>query len=170
MLEIERRFLVTDPPLLDARDSVAIWQAYLSVTEQSSIRIRKVNSKEHRLSIKWLPEPDTILVRNEVDIMLTEADFAQLQAAAICQPVIKRRYMIPNEGVDIELDVFSGHLAGLIVAEIEFSSVDSAASFDPLPWFGAEITEDYRFLNSSLAQWGKPAMGITNIPDQRPEQ
>jgi len=47
-----------------------------------------------------------------------------------------------------EVDEFLGANAGLVVAEIELSSEDQV--FDKPEWVGEEVTDDLRYLNSSL--------------------
>ena len=70
----------------------------------------------------------------------------------------KTRYVIPGSGeLTIELDVYSGGLSGLIVAEVEFASEDAADAFQPSEWFGSEVTDDGRFKNQQLACHGAPA-------------
>jgi CYTH domain-containing protein len=34
---------------------------------------------------------------------------------------------------------------------VEFADADTAASFQPPAWFGAEVTDDVRYRNRSLA-------------------
>ena len=70
-------------------------------------------------------------------------------------PITKRRYMIPYEPYTIELDIFEGHMKGLIMAEVEFPSVDEANSFTPPSWFGEDVTEDGRYHNSNMI-WANP--------------
>jgi adenylate cyclase len=47
-----------------------------------------------------------------------------------------------------EVDEFLGANAGLVVAEIELQSEDQ--QFDKPDWIGEEVTDDLRYLNSSL--------------------
>ena len=49
-----------------------------------------------------------------------------------------------------EVDEFHGDNEGLIVAEIELD--DENEKFEMPPWLGEEVTSDYRYLNSNLAQ------------------
>ena len=75
--------------------------------------------------------------------------------------VEKTRYYIPltdsnNNQHTIELDVYAGHLSGLVTAEIEFSGRETDASvranaFTPPGWFGNDVSEDKRYKNRSLA-------------------
>ena len=52
--------------------------------------------------------------------------------------------------IEREIDEFSGDNQGLIIAEIELESEDSV--FEKPSFLGKEITFDYRYSNSSLAE------------------
>lgn len=54
------------------------------------------------------------------------------------------------------VDEFSGALAGLFLCEVEFSDEAQAGAFVPPQWFGADVTEDGRYKNKSLAENGIP--------------
>ena len=55
-----------------------------------------------------------------------------------------------------EIDIFSGALEGLAYLEIEFPDIESAALYPTPVWAVADVTQDLRFKNSSLAQHGLP--------------
>ena len=65
--------------------------------------------------------------------------------------------MAAGEGVNIEVDVYSGALTGLSVAEGEFGTEEAADAFEPPAWFGREVTDDARFKNQRLASEAAPA-------------
>jgi CYTH domain-containing protein len=73
------------------------------------------------------------------------------QLLALCDgPLIeKTRYVVPYQGTTWEVDEFWGDNAGLVVAEVELQSEDQP--FACPPWLGAEVTQDARYYNSSLA-------------------
>jgi CYTH domain-containing protein len=58
--------------------------------------------------------------------------------------------------VTIEVDVYSGALEGLVVAEVEFDDPWGAESYVPPYWFGREVTADSAYKNRSLALHGRP--------------
>ena len=71
--------------------------------------------------------------------------------------VSKTRHVIPLAGGAVaELDVYDGDLDGLLIAEIEFGSLEASERFLPPPWVGAELTGDKRYANQSLALDGAP--------------
>lgn len=69
----------------------------------------------------------------------------------------KTRFRIPHGKHTVEVDVYEGHLAGLLVAEVEFSADEEAASFVPAAWFGREVTDDCRYRDQALASLTAPA-------------
>ena len=87
-----------------------------------------------------------------------------IEQAYLCtDPVVRIRragddyyltYRIPLPGSDhlvIELDVFSGTYQGLVLAEVEFSSMEEAMAFTPPDWFGEDVTMSGKYQNSRLA-------------------
>ena len=67
----------------------------------------------------------------------------------------KDRYRIPMTGtyahLTIELDVFSGVYDGLILAEVEFPTVEEAEAFVPPEWFTEDVTMSGEYQNSRLS-------------------
>jgi len=59
-------------------------------------------------------------------------------------------------GLVAEVDIFLGALAGLRYVEVEFDDEETARAFEPLSWFGREVTNDLRYRNSALARLGLP--------------
>jgi CYTH domain-containing protein len=70
--------------------------------------------------------------------------------------VSKIRYTLPLGNHIAELDRFEGDLAGLVLVEVEFASVDASRQFSPPEWFGVDVTEDGRYKNKALAVYGTP--------------
>ena len=67
--------------------------------------------------------------------------------------ISKKRYLIPlNTELTIELDVFEGYLAPLVLAEVEFPTEAMAMSFVPPKWFGEDVTFSGEYHNSYLSQ------------------
>jgi CYTH domain-containing protein len=46
----------------------------------------------------------------------------------------------------------------LVIAEVEFASAPSSASFEPPSWIGIELTGDPGYANKNLATRGIPAI------------
>ena len=84
----------------------------------------------------------------EYEIPLHEANEI-LDALCAHGRIEKWRHWVPHAGHEWEVDEFLGANAGLVVAELELD--DEAETFVRPPWLGAEVTQDVRYYNSSLA-------------------
>jgi adenylate cyclase len=151
--EIERKWLVTDLPNLTGLEGKEVIQGYIAVTaDGTEVRVRQKGDKYFQ-TIK----SDGSLVRGEIEIELRKAQYDELWQATAGRRLEKTRYEIKLGEAKIELDVYKGALAGLIVAEVEFPSVRDSENFSQPEWFGQEVTEDRRYKNKNLALNGFPA-------------
>ena len=147
--ELERRFLLASVP----RDTppirtVVIADRYVHGTRLRLRRSEENEGAESRTAFELtqkIPSPDggpglittAYLSQEEFNV------FARLPAA----PLGKTRLSIPPFGVD----VFTGSLTGLVLAEAEFDSDDHMARFSPPAFCVAEVTTDSRFTGARLA-------------------
>ena len=153
-MEIERKFLIKQlPEELSSYDHYHITQGYLST--DPVVRVRE-EGEDFVLTYKG----KGLLAREEVNLPLTQEAFRHLIQKADGRIIEKTRYRIPHGDYTIELDVFEGELAPLIMAEVEFPDLESAEKYLPPSWFGREVTTDPRYFNSSLSE---------NHPDLIPE-
>ena len=153
-LEVERKFLVWEaPPELERRPSRAILQGYLAIEpDGTEVRLRR-QDEYASLTVKR----GGGRTRQELEIELTQAQFDRLWPLTEGRRVEKTRYVIgAGEGLVIELDLYSGTLAGLMAAEIEFADESAADAFEPPAWFGPEVTDDVTYKNQHLAVHGSP--------------
>ena len=96
-------------------------------------------------------------VRVEEEIEIDGDRFDRLWPLTEGRRIEKTRYEIPaGDGLVIELDVYTGDLAGLVVAEVEFASEEAADGFAPPGWLGPDVTEDVRYKTQRLARDGAP--------------
>lgn len=146
-MEIERKYLVNSvPEHLPITNMRLIEQGYLNT--EPVVRIRKDNDN-YELTYK----SKGLMVREEHNMPLTKEAYEHLKTKVDGRIISKTRYEIPlNEELKIELDVFHGGLEPLILAEVEFPTVEEAESFTPPEWFGADVTYDSRYHNSVLSQ------------------
>ena len=153
-IEIERKFLVAEPPSdLERWPSTAIEQGYLAITgEGPEVRIRR------RAGKAWLTvKSGGGRVRVEEEIEIDAERFERLWPLTEGLRIEKTRYEIDGEdGLLNELDVYTGALDGLVVAEVEFDSEEAAEAFAPPGWLGDDVTEDVRYKNQLLARDGAP--------------
>ena len=120
-MEIERKFKVEKLPNLQNVKKAKIIQAYLNTDSEPTLRIRKYND-EYLLTYKYSKKDNEINVCNEVELPITEECFNNLLTKIEGNIIEKTRYFI-NE---IELDIFEGKYEGLILAEVEFESIEDA--------------------------------------------
>jgi CYTH domain-containing protein len=153
-VEIERKFLVAEPPRgLDRCEASAIRQGYLAVGEdRTEVRLRERDAAA-TLTVKQ----GRGRRRAEEEIELDPDAFRRLWRLTEGCRLEKTRHLVPAApDLTIELDVYAGHLEGLMLAEIEFPSEAAADDFEPPPWLGRELTDDVRYSSQRLAVDGKP--------------
>ena len=155
-LEIEWKFLVVRMPAVPVAPFDDVAQGYLS-TQSPGVRVR-VMSRCGYLTIKGAPlasapegQPGPV-VRPEYEYEIPRTDAAELLAMTSLR-VHKRRYWL--EG-GLELDIFGGPLAGLVVAEYE-TETPGPPPAPPLGWHWLDVSQDKRYTNRSLAEFGLPA-------------
>ncbi len=54
----------------------------------------------------------------------------------------RKRYYYSVDGRDYEIDVFQKNLAGLVLVDIEFTSIEDKDSFTSPSFCGAEVTQE----------------------------
>ena len=145
-MEIERKFLVAKlPEDLEQYPCSCIEQAYLST--KPVIRVRRKDDR-YILTCKG----QGLLTREEHELFLSQEEYESLLARAEGRIITKKRYRIPCQELLIELDVFTGALAPLVMAEVEFSTVEEANHFVPPDWFGQDVTFDPAYHNSNMSR------------------
>ena len=159
-MEIERKFLIDRiPDNLEEYPSHHIEQAYLSTNPV--VRIRREDDSFY-LTYKG----SGMLAREEANLPLTSESYYHLLTKADGNVISKTRYLIPldhpevTEGspqppdeytLTIEMDVFDKPFDPLVMAEVEFGSVEAAQTFLPPDWFGKEVTYEPQYHNSYMA-------------------
>jgi adenylate cyclase len=146
--EIERKFLVRSlPGKLSAYPHKKIEQGYLAATRDGmQVRLRRA---ETSYSLTYKQNDGRSRIEREVE--LTPEQFAVLWPATNGKRLSKTRYEVPLNDLLVEVDVYRGRHAGLIVAEVEFASERAARQFEPPAWLGREVTGSTRYSNVRLA-------------------
>ena len=149
--EIERKFLVASDDWRGAvTETARLAQFYLFARADASMRVRIKDRASARLTIKTGSGAD----RGEFEYDIPLADAEALRDSRVGKLVEKTRHIVPLGRWQVEVDVFEGDLAGLVLAEIE---LQDASEQPPLPAFlGREVTGDPRYLNARLALDGLP--------------
>jgi adenylate cyclase len=151
-MEVERKFLVAEPPDLDGIDAEEIEQGYLAIGSEGEVRLRRKGDRR-LLTAKQ----GGGLSREEAEAEIDPEAFETLWPLTEGRRVRKRRHRMEHGGRTIEVDVYEGDLDGLVVAEIEFPSEEEARAFEPPEWLGEDVTGDRRYLNETLATDGAPS-------------
>lgn len=144
-MEIERKFLVGNLPDLKEYKYHIIEQAYLN--RDPVMRIRREDDTYY-----FTYKGSGLLAREEYNLPLNEASYINLLPKAEGKVISKKRYLIPYDKYTIELDIFEGDLSPLIIAEVEFDTVEEAHAFNPPEWFGEDVTENPKYHNSNLSK------------------
>jgi adenylate cyclase len=146
-VEIERKFLVRDPSVVEGIVGTPIIQGYLSLDPERTIRVRLAGTRA-LLTIKGVSSASgTTRAEYDYDIPVAEAE-ELLESMALTPLIRKTRYRRPVGRLVWEVDVFEGENEGLIIAEVELPS-EGAALILP-DWIGEEVTGDPRYYNASL--------------------
>jgi CYTH domain-containing protein len=147
--EIERRFLLAGvPDGAEVLESVDIEDRYLDGTR---LRLRRQVLRGGSTVLKLTQKLAAPGEHGEQGVLTTiylsedeHAALATLPAATLR----KTRLSIAPYGID----VFAAPLDGLVLAEVEFSSLDEAAAFRPATFCIAEVNADRRFTGGSLVR------------------
>ena len=146
-MEIERKYLIhTLPENIEQYPCRHLEQGYLNTSPV--VRIRK---DDHKYELTY--KSSGLLARQEYNLPLDATSYEQLKSKVDGHLISKKRYLIPlNTELTIELDVFEGYLAPLVLAEVEFPTEAMAMSFVPPKWFGEDVTFSGEYHNSYLSQ------------------
>jgi len=147
-IEIERKFLVVgDAWRASVTRTELLRQGYAATSPGCSVRVRLMHGTA------WLGLKAHVhgATRLEYEYRIPPADGEEI-LERLCRDgrVEKYRHWLRWADHDWEVDEFLGGNAGLVVAELELDREDEA--FAVPPWLGAEVTEDERYYNSSLAR------------------
>ena len=156
-MEIEHKYLIKEmPDNLDSCKKKEIEQGYLN--RSPVLRIRKSNDRyifTYKMK-KEMKDKNAPICNEEIEAPLTEEAYLHLKTKVDGNIIEKTRYIIPyayeEKKYKIELDVFHGKLEGLVFAEVEFESLEDAASFKKPDWFGEEVSGDRRYRNGFLSE------------------
>lgn len=145
--EIERKFLVTgDGWKTITGDSIIIEQAYIAVMDDRSVRIRTRNGETAMLTIKV---GQNNFMRDEFEYPIPLLDAREMMTLSVGRVICKTRHLVRFDNFLWEVDVFEGHLQGLLIAEVELENEHQKPALPD--WVGAEVTGDRRYSNQALA-------------------
>lgn len=148
MIEIERKFLVNSLDFIPkASEKRTIRQGYLNRDPERTVRVRCVNTSGF-LTIKGKSSANGMRrFEWEKEIPLIEAE--ALLKLTLPQMIEKERYCVQVGRHLFEVDVFHGHLEGLIVAEVELNNEEDIITLPD--WIGKEVTGEKKYYNLALS-------------------
>ena len=150
--EIERKFLVVSEAFrTQVTEKHEIIQGYLCREPGKTIRVRIQDEKAFLTIKSSLLREGIAKFEWEREIDLSDAQ--ELLKICLPNPIIKTRHIVPapdykGETRKWEVDVFYGHKAGLILAEIELG--DEHEPFEKPEWLGQEVTGDPQYYNANM--------------------
>ena len=145
--EIERKFLVSGQQWRTfADEGTAIRQAYVVAQDDRSLRVRLYGDGRARITLKV---GHTALVRDEYEFDIDRDEAEDMLRHAIGNVIEKVRYRVPHEGHVWEIDVYDGSHRGLVIAEVELSSIHDEPEMPN--WVGREVTGESQYSNQSMA-------------------
>jgi len=152
-IEIERRFLVSDPRIIQGASREVIVQGYFFATNGYAARIRRLHhvdedgsTRESRATLT-VKGPRRGAARAEFE-MEVDRKFAEGMLKEIDHKITKSRYQVVADGETWDVDVFHGDNEGLIIAECE---MERSYSIRTPTWCSQEITDHHEFDNENLA-------------------
>lgn len=147
-MEIERKFTIKKlPENLDRYPFHIIEQAYLNT--DPVIRIRREDDTYY-LTYKG----KGLMAREEYNLPLNRPSYEHLLPKADGNIISKKRWLIPCAPYTIELDIFEAPFSPLIIAEVEFPTIEEANTFSVPDWFDRDVTTDPAYHNSTLSKIG----------------
>lgn len=147
-IEIERKYLVSGQPWINYKKvkQTPIQQGYISKSPKHTVRVR-VTDKKALITIKG---PSKGFTRAEYEYEIPFSDGQELLKMCDGHIIDKVRYTFADSHKQVwEVDVFSGVNEGLIVAELELSSEDTAVVLPD--WVIREVTFDKRYTNAYIS-------------------
>ncbi len=151
-VEIERKFLVVEPPPADVLGAgVHYRQGYLAGEGDVESRVR-ISPDGAWLTVK----AGRGVARTEVEVAIPIAEAESLWPHTAGRRLEKDRFRVVVDGGVAEVDRYADELAGLWTVEVEFASEAAATAFVPPAWFGTEVSHVDGWSNGALARHGRP--------------
>ena len=156
-IEIEKKWLIDKNNIkydLSNAKVYEIEQTYINFSPE--MRVRKVNNgKQYSFTLKKNMTEDG-LQRDEIDFLITEDEYNNLVKKQEGNTIYKTRYKIMDKDQIVAIDIFRGELEGLAYMEIEFANTKEANEYITPNWVIKDVTDDIRYKNAYLAQYGIP--------------
>lgn len=155
-VERERRWLCREVPRERIAESDAISDLYVTGARLRLREARPLNGGAPMLRLTRKVDVDA-QTRLLTSIYLSEEEFAMFSRVLSGARLRKIRHRLrPAGGVTVLVDEFQDELAGLVLAEAEFETIEQLRAF-PSPDFALrEVTDDARYGGGCLSRHGLP--------------
>lgn len=149
MEEIELTYLLKELPRdIKSFPSREIFDIYIpAIAEHPILRIRKRGGKCEMTKKEPIHGADSSY-QLETTIPLSGEEFEDLSQLG-GKRVRKMRYDYQENGIHYEIDIFQDKLAGLVLVDIEFGSLEEKKNFIPPEWCLREVTQE-KFLAGGM--------------------
>jgi adenylate cyclase len=148
--EIERKFLLAGEiptELLETSVIFRIEQTYL-LTGDEELRVRKIVDPYGYSTYFQTIKSGSGMERNEVEIEISKRVYDFLLKGRSLKPLIKNRRYVYVDELEISIDSYADDFPTTI--EVEYKTKDEAITFQPLSWFGRELTNTKEYRNQDL--------------------
>ncbi len=140
MVELEKTYLAKFLPDLSKSDYSDMIDVYLPLSsDHPHLRLRK-RGDILEMTKKNLLNPNNASEQIEQTIVLAQDEFDALSCVA-GKKLSKRRYYLKQKGRTVEIDVFQDSLAGLVLVDVEFDSIEEKKNFLMPDFCLVEVTQ-----------------------------
>lgn len=143
-MEIERKFTIKYLPN-EIESIKKITQKHIFKDMVCSIRVRRsidiyTEEKIFTHTIKTRTENLEKYSICELEKNISEEEYFKARSFRGSRTIDKYRCIVPiGDGLKAEVDIFEGWMRGLIIAEVEFESVEQAENFEMPDWFEKSV-------------------------------
>lgn len=143
--EVERKFLLDKHIPLKFHETKFIKQGYIFLDKNKQLRIRVIGEQSF-ICLKYTKN----ITRDEYEYEVPLNDGKEMLSK--CEYVIEKyRSTFKPENMNYSIDIDT-YPHGITVAEVEFENETDSKNFEPLEWFGKEITGNKTYSNITLAK------------------
>ena len=144
-IEIERKFLVASDEWRSlAERSEHIRDGLIAASEDRKVRVRIIGARA-TLTVKTRRVEGA---RHEFEYDITLPHAKTLLRHCGGNALSKLRHYVPHGSLMWEIDEYEGMLKGVVVAEVELSSIDQPITLPS--WIGREVTSDAQYRKGNM--------------------
>jgi adenylate cyclase len=143
--EIERKFLLDNPIPWELGEQKLIKQGYIFISKNKQVRVRIIDHQSF-ICIKYIGKN----IRDEYEYEIPLLDGLEILGKCKMKLEKIRNTVRPmNQDFIVDIDTYPN---GLVVAEVEFKTIEDCYKFQQPDWFGEEITGKKEYSNTTLSK------------------